>query len=131
MTDPKYMRPGVPFALGKLVEEIGEFQMPLAQIQAKMAHVLFAIGKTQRWGLDSKNPELPDDIAETNEDLLYENMMALFEEMVRQRLQLEREWNEVFEAMQNVAKEVGMAQGQFTEEEWEENRRGFFEQGEG
>lgn len=38
--------------LGKLVEECGE--------------VLAAIGKTQRWGLESYNPELPPSQRESN-----------------------------------------------------------------
>lgn len=45
MTDPKYMRPGLPFAVGKAVEELGELQS--------------ALGKTLRWGWSSANPELP------------------------------------------------------------------------
>jgi hypothetical protein len=45
MTDPKYMRPGLGFAVGKAVEELGELQA--------------ALGKTLRWGWDSVNPELP------------------------------------------------------------------------
>ncbi len=45
MTDPRYMRPGLEFAMGKAIEEAGEF--------------LAAIGKTQRWGWASVNPELP------------------------------------------------------------------------
>ena len=45
MTDPKYMRPGLDFAMGKAVEEADEF--------------LQAIGKTYRWGWSSYNPELP------------------------------------------------------------------------
>lgn len=44
MTQARYMRPGLPFALGKAIEEAGEF--------------LAALGKTQRWGLASYNPEL-------------------------------------------------------------------------
>lgn len=52
MTDPKYMRPGLPFAMGKAVEEAGEF--------------LAAMGKTMRWGWDSTNPELPGHARETN-----------------------------------------------------------------
>lgn len=52
MTDPKYLRPGIPFALAHVVEECGE--------------VLAAAGKCQRWGLDSVNPELPADQQETN-----------------------------------------------------------------
>lgn len=52
MTDPKYMRPGLGFALGKAVEELGELQA--------------ALGKTLRWGWESYNPELPLDQQETN-----------------------------------------------------------------
>jgi hypothetical protein len=52
MTDQKYMRPGLGFAQGKAVEEAGEF--------------LAAMGKTQRWGWDSFNPELPPAQRETN-----------------------------------------------------------------
>lgn len=53
MTDQKYMRPGLPFAMGKAIEEAGEF--------------LAALGKTQRWGWLSSNPELPPEQRETNE----------------------------------------------------------------
>ena len=53
MTDPKYMRPGLPFAIGKATEEIGEF--------------LAAIGKSVRFGWDSSNPELLPEQRETNE----------------------------------------------------------------
>lgn len=51
MTNP-YMRSGLPFAMGKAVEEAGEF--------------LAAMGKTMRWGWDSYNPELPPAQRETN-----------------------------------------------------------------
>lgn len=46
MTDSKYMRPGLEFAIGKAVEEMGELQQ--------------ALGKTIRFGWSSTNPELPD-----------------------------------------------------------------------
>lgn len=52
MTDPKYMRPGLPFAVGKTVEELGELNA--------------ALGKTLRWGWTSVNPELPPAERETN-----------------------------------------------------------------
>lgn len=52
MTDQKYMRPGLDFATGKLVEELGE--------------LLAALGKTMRWGRDSFNPELPPAAQEPN-----------------------------------------------------------------
>jgi hypothetical protein len=45
MTQQKYMRPGLDFAVGKAVEELGELQA--------------ALGKTLRWGWESTNPELP------------------------------------------------------------------------
>jgi hypothetical protein len=53
MTDQKYMRPGLAFAMGKAIEEAGEF--------------LAALGKTQRWGWYSYNPDLPQSERETNE----------------------------------------------------------------
>lgn len=43
---PQYMPKTLPATLGYLVEECGE--------------VLAAVGKTQRWGPDSFNPELPE-----------------------------------------------------------------------
>lgn len=52
MTDQKYMRPGLDFAVGKTVEELGELQA--------------ALGKTLRWGWHSANPELPSEQRETN-----------------------------------------------------------------
>ena len=54
MTDQKYMRPGLPFAMGKAVEEAGEF--------------LAAMGKTMRWGWNSYNPEVPKSERESNAD---------------------------------------------------------------
>lgn len=53
MTDQKWMRPGLDFAIGKAIEEIGELGA--------------AIGKSIRWGLDSYNPEIPPAQQETNE----------------------------------------------------------------
>ena len=52
MTNQKYMRPGLPFAVGKTVEELGELSA--------------ALGKTLRWGWHSENPELPQHQRETN-----------------------------------------------------------------
>ena len=54
MTNPRYMRPGFDFAVGKLVEECGELQA--------------ALGKMLRWGPESVNPELPIEQQETNRD---------------------------------------------------------------
>lgn len=63
MSDPKYLRPGAPFAIAHLVEECGE--------------VLAAAGKTQRWGLDSYNPELPPEERETNRAWLLRELTDL------------------------------------------------------
>lgn len=52
MTNPKYMRPGLDFARGKAIEELGELQA--------------ALGKSLRWGWESANPELPMHQRETN-----------------------------------------------------------------
>lgn len=52
MTQEKYMRPGLDFARGKAIEELGELQASL--------------GKSLRWGWDSVNPELPPRDQETN-----------------------------------------------------------------
>jgi hypothetical protein len=60
MTDAKYMRPGIAFAVGKTVEELGELQA--------------ALGKTIRWGWASYNPELPEAERETNLDWVKREM---------------------------------------------------------
>lgn len=52
MTNPKYMRPGLDFARGKAIEELGELQA--------------ALGKSLRWGWHSVNPELLPPDQETN-----------------------------------------------------------------
>ena len=49
--------------LGYVVEECGE--------------VLAAIGKTQRWGLDSYNPEIPPEARELNRDWIKRELQDL------------------------------------------------------
>lgn len=61
MTQDRYMRPGVSFARGKVIEEIGELQEALGKLQA-------ALGKSIRWGWGSSNPELPVEEREKNID---------------------------------------------------------------
>lgn len=63
MTDQNYMRPGVKFAMGKAVEEAGEF--------------LAAMGKTMRWGWGSFNPELLPHEQETNASWVRREMADL------------------------------------------------------
>lgn len=63
MTDPRYMRPGLDFAMGKAVEEAGEF--------------LSAMGKTMRRGWRSVNPELLPQDQERNIDWVQREMSDL------------------------------------------------------
>jgi hypothetical protein len=53
VSDARYLRKGLGFAIGRAAEECGEF--------------LAALGKTMRWGRYSVNPELPRSEQETNE----------------------------------------------------------------
>jgi hypothetical protein len=69
MAESKYLRPGFDFALAHAVEEAGEF--------------LAAAGKTQRWGADSYNPELPPERRETNRDWMLREMTDLREALSR------------------------------------------------
>jgi hypothetical protein len=57
MTDPRWMRPGLNFARGKAIEEMGELQA--------------ALGKSLRWGWHSVNPDLPPEQQETNAQWIY------------------------------------------------------------
>jgi hypothetical protein len=60
---PEYLRPGFDFALAHAIEEAGEF--------------LAAAGKTQRWGRDSYNPELPPSERQSNEQWLHRELSDL------------------------------------------------------
>jgi hypothetical protein len=84
MTDPKYMREGLDFAMGKAVEEAGEF--------------LAAMGKTLRWGWRSYNPELPRGQRETNADWVKREMVDLRGALDN----LEKEMNDPDGEMQNL-----------------------------
>lgn len=60
MSNPRYLRPGVKFAVGRAIEECGELQA--------------ALGKSLRWGWFSVNPELPPKQQETNIDWVRREM---------------------------------------------------------
>lgn len=72
----QYYRPGLDFAMGLAVEEMGELNA--------------AIGKSMRWGLESSNPELPEDKRELNKEWI------------------RREANDVLEAMHNLLASLDM-----------------------
>ncbi len=61
--EEKYWPKSTEQKLGKLVEECGE--------------VLAAIGKTQRWGLESVNPDLPPEKQETNREWILRELEDL------------------------------------------------------
>ena len=60
---PEYKPKTIEQKLGYLIEECGE--------------VLAAAGKTIRWGLNSVNPELPPDEAETNSEWIIRELKDL------------------------------------------------------
>ncbi len=60
---PQYEPQTTEERLGYLVEECGE--------------VLAAVGKTQRWGLESVNPEIPVAQQETNRDWILRELKDL------------------------------------------------------
>jgi hypothetical protein len=78
VTDQRYMRPGLDFAVGKAVEECGE--------------LCAALGKTIRWGWLSTNPELPVEAQETNKDWVAREIADVREALDN----LERETNRTF-----------------------------------
>lgn len=63
--------------LGYLVEECGE--------------VMAAVGKTIRWGLDSSNPELPEQERETNRDWILRELKDLKDAIKITEEELERD----------------------------------------
>jgi len=60
---PQYKPRTLEQKLGYLTEECGE--------------VLAAVGKTQRWGLESVNPELPPEEQETNREWILRELTDL------------------------------------------------------
>ena len=65
MSDPRFLQQGIDPQLSHLVEEMGE--------------ALAAAGKSLRWGIDSVNPDLPDDEQETNLAWLRREMTDVIE----------------------------------------------------
>jgi len=76
MTDPKYMRPGLDFARGKVIEELGELQA--------------ALGKSLRWGWESYNPELPREQQETNAGWAYREISDVREALDNLVLEMDK-----------------------------------------
>jgi NTP pyrophosphatase (non-canonical NTP hydrolase) len=69
---PQYEPKTTKQALGYLVEECGE--------------VLAAVGKTQRWGLESTNPDIPPEQRETNRDWILRELEDLSGAIDRARI---------------------------------------------
>jgi NTP pyrophosphatase (non-canonical NTP hydrolase)/predicted RNase H-like HicB family nuclease len=73
--EPRYFPRTIEQVLGYFTEECGE--------------VLSAIGKTQRWGLESVNPELDEPDQETNRDWILRELVDLEAaiKILRQRIE--------------------------------------------
>ena len=78
MTDPRYMRPGLDFARGKMIEELGELQA--------------ALGKSLRWGWTSVNPELPRNEQETNVAWVRDEMRDVRDALDNLERELDKEY---------------------------------------
>lgn len=78
VTDQKYMRPGLDFARGKAIEELGELQA--------------ALGKSLRWGWLSANPELPIDERVTNIRWVRDEMRDVRDALDNLDLELDKEF---------------------------------------
>jgi NTP pyrophosphatase (non-canonical NTP hydrolase) len=70
----KYLRDDYASKLAHAIEEAGEF--------------VSAAGKTQRWGRSSFNPDLPEDMRESNEDWLRREINDLRLALTRLELEL-------------------------------------------
>lgn len=69
MTDPRFLQEGFDKQLSHAIEECGEF--------------LAAAGKTQRWGIYSVNPLLPENKQELNINWLYRELNDVLEVLDR------------------------------------------------
>lgn len=78
MTDPRYMRPGLDFARGKAIEELGELQA--------------ALGKSLRWGWETANPELPMGQRVTNVAWVRDEMRDVRDALNNLELELDKEY---------------------------------------
>ena len=85
MSDKRYLQKGFENQAAHVVEECGE--------------VLAAIWKTQRWGLDSVNPELAPENQEKNGDWLVRELKDLKEAIERLEVTLNEQHNFVVRGM--------------------------------
>ena len=78
MSDPRFLQDGFDKRLSHFIEECGE--------------ALAAAGKTQRWGVDSVNPLLPEHEQETNFDWLMREIADVEQAAARLREAMEQEF---------------------------------------
>jgi hypothetical protein len=88
MTDSRFLQEGFAAQAAHVVEEKGELDMVLGELLA-------AIGKAQRWGLDSFNPLLPKGERETNRDWICRAINACYAELADMKQVLDRFRNTV------------------------------------
>lgn len=77
--NPKYIKPGLDQAMARFTEEAGE--------------VLAALGKTQRFGLDSVNPELPKEKQVSNRKWLLDELNDLEDALIKLRTAICHEYD--------------------------------------
>ena len=78
MSDPRFFQDGFDKRLAHLIEECGE--------------VLAAAGKTQRWGVHSVNPLIPEYARETNLTWLVREIDDLKESIARLEISIAEEF---------------------------------------
>lgn len=88
MTDSRFLQEGFAAQAAHVVEEKGELDKVLGDLLA-------AIGKAQRWGLDSVNPLLPKAQQETNRDWICRAITACYAELADMKQVLDRLRNTV------------------------------------
>jgi hypothetical protein len=76
--DQRYLRPGLDFARGRMIEECGELQT--------------ALGKSIRWGWLGENPELPPPERETNLVWVRKEMQDVRASLDNLQLELDKEF---------------------------------------
>jgi hypothetical protein len=104
MTQERYMRPGLDFAVGKAIEELGELQVELSLQQAALGRMQQSLGKTLRWGWASVNPELQRHEQESNAIWVRREIKQV--RLMLNSMGLQGEIRDVREALDNLEKEM-------------------------
>lgn len=83
MVDQKFVRNDEASILAHLSEES-------AEVIRHLAGIISAVGKTQRWGLASYDPRVPEDQRETNRAWILREIALLQNELIDLKLVIDR-----------------------------------------